>query len=88
MEKEKKRSANGRAKKTGPFRLLLLGLLTLAALFVASCGGATGETGEAGGAGQQEGAEKAVEEEPAELDHPYLGDPGAPVVLVEYADFQ
>jgi hypothetical protein len=48
--------------------------------FAVSCGGTT--------VGQR--AEKATEDDDlqATIEHPSLGDKGAPVVMTEYADFQ
>ncbi len=61
-------------------RPLLAGLALVALLAAASCGSAGGEQRTGGSAGD----EQAV----VDLEHPSLGEEGAPVVLVEYSDLQ
>ena len=87
----------------GPKRPFLALLILLAALLAASCGGAgegsgAAPAGDGGRAAQPEApateASKAEEtrdgEKQARADqgHPALGEEGAPVVMVEYADYQ
>ncbi len=71
---------NMRFKERGSTWPLLAGLALVALLVAVSCSGAGGEQ-RAGGSG---GAEQAA----ADLEHPSLGEEGAPVVLVEYSDLQ
>ena len=80
---------NEGAKTAWPL-LFWLPLIAVAALLLSGCAssqpsgqGAQAEQGEqtsgTGGGGEASGGE---------LGHPVLGDAGAPVVMVEYADFQ
>lgn len=83
---KKEDPAVNRRVKVGRLAWPLLAGLALVTLLagVVSCG-ATGEQR------AQNTAEGNGPEEPeagADLDNPYLGDAGAPVVLIEYADFQ
>jgi hypothetical protein len=59
--------------------LTLLALLV--GIFAVSCGGASGEQRAQAPAGDETGPVDGIE-------HPSLGDGGAPVVMTEYADFQ
>ncbi len=58
----------------------LLAGLALVALLAASCGRAGGEQSAEGSAGDEQAA--------VDLEHPSLGEEGAPVVLLEYWDLQ
>ena len=59
---------------------LLAGLALVALLAAVSCGGTAGEQRAEGSATDEQAA--------ADLEHPRLGEEGAPVVLVEYSDLQ
>jgi hypothetical protein len=56
-------------------------LALLCGIFAVSCGGASGEQRAQAPAGDETGSADGIE-------HPSLGDVGAPVVMTEYADFQ
>ena len=64
-----------------PVRPLLASLTLFVLTFAVSCGGASGEQRAEAPAGDEQ---RAV----ADLEHPSLGNEGAPVVLTEYADYQ
>ena len=68
------------------FKGLLAGLALFTLLAAVSCGGTVGEQ-RAEGPATQASAEKP-QEAGAGLGHPSLGDEDAPVVVVEYADYQ
>jgi len=78
---------NGHFKENRPALLLLAGLALFTVLAAVSCGGTVGEQQRAGGPATQASAEKP-QEAGAGLGHPSLGDEDAPVVLIEYADYQ
>lgn len=82
-QKEKRLGENEQIKSQKPIGPLLAGLaLIVAALLVAvSWGNMVGEqhAKESAGDGPQGGVD---------LEHPSLGDENAPVVLIEYADYQ
>ncbi len=72
---------NGRLERKRPGSWSLLAGLALVALLAAvSCGGTAGEQRAEGSATDVRAA--------ADLEHPSLGEEGAPVVLVEYSDLQ
>ena len=82
---------NGRTeekKPTWPLLMRLVLVTLLAGATAVSCGG--GATGQQGGqdTAKNGGPEVASQGTAVDLDDPYLGDVGAPVVLIEYADFQ
>lgn len=73
--------------------LLLVAVVAVLAVFLlgGEGGAPLGEEGQAPQTGM-EGESQTVDEEPADdetiLDHPSLGEAGAPVVMVEYSDYQ
>jgi hypothetical protein len=85
---------NGWLKSKRPAWPLLAGLALVALLAAVSCGGAGKQsTEDPGGDGPRASADKsrAASEEPqagTDLEHPSLGDEDAPVLMIEYADFQ
>ena len=86
MRMKKDLAHNGHTEGKRPTRSLLVGL-ALVALFAGSCGSPTEEQRQDPlGGGSRVGSEEAQAE--ADLGHPALGNENAPVVLVEYADFQ
>jgi hypothetical protein len=95
-EKKEGPAKNGRFKgKKRASWSLLVGLALVALLAAVSCGGAAGEqrAEEPGGDEPQTPVDRAqVEtEEPqpgADLGHPSLGERNAPVLMIEYSDYQ
>ena len=86
MRIKKDLAQTGHTEGKRPTRSLLVGL-ALIALFAGSCGSPTEEQRQDPlGGGSRVGSEEAQAE--ADLGHPALGNENAPVVLVEYADFQ
>ena len=69
-----------------PVRPLLASLALLIGAFATSCGGTAAEQGTEQPAEPQSGGDE--EQASVDLEHPTLGDEGAPVVLTEYADYQ
>ena len=68
----------------------LVASLSLFALLVGAvaCGGATGQRSSEKPSGGEPQASGGEEQAAADLEHPSLGDEGAPVVMTEYADYQ
>ncbi len=90
-EKGSSPAEHGRSERKRPVWPLLAGL-ALVALLAVSCGSSTGKQS-AKDPGPQASADKSrvAPEEPqagADLEHPSLGDEDAPVLMIEYADFQ
>ena len=78
-------------ERPAPSLLAGLALFALLVLVAASCGGTAGE--QRGEKESQAGAEKTQsgtdkEQAVADLEDPSLGSENAPVVMVEYADYQ
>ena len=101
--RKKRGPKNEHLKRKKPAWLLILTGLTLVALLAAvSCGGTGGErraeepaqdepqaaTNEEQGAAEKSQLDTEEPQAGADLEHPSLGDENAPVVLIEYADYQ
>lgn len=95
MRKKESPTETGHAKETRATWPLLAGLVLSVLLAAVSCGGATGEQRVAEPVEDESRAEvekSQVETEEtqasADLEHPSLGSESAPVVMIEYADYQ
>jgi len=87
LRRKKDLAKNGHTEGKRPTWPLLLGLALITLFATVSCGGAAGEQRE----DPLVGGSRVGPEEPqagADLGHPALGNENAPVVLIEYADFQ
>ena len=76
---------NGRLEGRRPAWSLLVGLALVALLAAVSCSAAGEQAEDTAASGSRTGEEP---EAGADLGHPALGEENAPVVLIEYADFQ
>ncbi len=76
-------------------RVLFIALISLVAMIFVGCGNQVSGTGGKDGSSQSSGQKKtqsAKKEQASEaggkLEHPALGDKNAPLVMVEYGDYQ
>jgi len=70
------------------FWLPLIAAVVAASLLSGCAAQSSQPSGQEPQAGQEEQTAEQASQRDAELGHPELGDSGAPVVMVEYGDFQ